>query len=320
MLPFDPKKPLFGFSARFPHAKRRIHLFVDERFVYFRPKNAAPDWWGVGTRNVFGFGTSVSAAQKWHELVRVRLHKNSFLRLFYLPDPRQGETRLWQIAWRSGGGYVLPIGSSKEVEPAYFLNEAKLNVSLIRASTAYLLGQFESQWCDPNSDVRAALDCCDLSRDEREWRSIVWIRGERDELERVARAACILEMESGWQQGQSLRLSVWVNNLSVISNSVTLGAEAWHSGWRASSNHRVGRLFSRLQGRSFARVTSPIGARDDWNMAWAHDYPLPPIFRNAFIEIEIVPPTQHERLEAALFLRDWLSENVPDLLPDWFPT
>lgn len=316
MLPFDPKKPLYGFTARFPHAKRQIHVFADERFVYFRPKNAPDDWWGVVMQNTIGMGTP--AAPMWECYGLARPHKKSFFRLFYLYDPRQEETRQWQIAWRPGGGYVIPVGGAREVEPAFFRSEAKCGWSLIRASTADLGEQFQREWHDPHADVRAALDWCDLSRNERQWRSIVWSYGGRDELELVAHAGCVIETE--WQQSRFLTLCISAYDFfnSPSSKGLFISAEALGGVCYGSSPHRLQRLFSCLRKRNFGGVAFPDGARDEWNLPWAQDRPPRPLYGRANIAIRIEPPTQHERLEAALFLRNWLAQNALDLLDDWF--
>lgn len=320
VLPFDPKKPLFGFVARFPHAKRRFQVFTDDRFVYFRPKHAPDDWWGTSVGNMARFKEFLSLHSRWRKGNQLRFPEYGVWRVFFLPDPRPTETRMWQIARSSGGGYVLPVGHPRELDGAFFCSREKVGVSLIRTSTAQLRAQFEQEWNNPDSDVRAALDWCDLSYEERQWRSVVWQRGERDELERVARAACLLEVEERCQDGQSLRLGISLFHSSICPNGVVLGAEAWHSGWRASTDDRITRVFSRLQKCSQAIVDYPTGARDDVALAWSLDYPMDPNHGTANIEIQIKPPTHHERLEAALFLRDWLGQNAPDLLPDWFPT
>jgi ribosome modulation factor len=319
MLPFDPKKPLYGFTARFPHAKRRIHVFTDERFVYFRPKNAPEDWWGTTMESVSRFKEFLFMRNRWHRGEQLRIPEYAVWRVFFLPDPRPMETRLWQIARCSEGGYVAPVGHPQNLEGAYFRSTEKIGASLIRTSTADLREQFKREWRNPRSDVRAALDWPDLPPEERQWRSIVWQCGGRDEVESVAHAACIMEVKEGWQNGQSLRLGISVFNPSICPRGVVLGAEAWHSGWRASSEDRITRLFRRLEERSFAVVDYPAGARDDATFAWSSDYPLDPSYGKAEIEIQVTPPTQHERLEAALFLRGWLQINAPDLLPDWFP-
>lgn len=318
MLPFDPKKPMFGFTARFPHAKRRIHVFADERFAFFRPKNAPADWWGTTTENLTRFKEFLLSGKKWRRGDQLQISEYDVWRVFFLPDPRPAETRLWQIAWFCDGGHAIPVGHPKGLEGAYFRCKEEIGVSLIRAPTAQLRQQFEREWRDPLSDVRAALDWCDLSAEERQWRSIVWLCGGRDELERVARAACVLEMEDGWQQGQSLRLGISVYNSSIRSTGVVMGAEAWHSGWRASSEDRVTHIFRRLEERNQAIVDYPAGSRDEENFAWSPDHSPDSSYCKAEIEIEIAPPTQHERLEAALFLRNWLRQNAPDLLNDWF--
>jgi len=319
MLPFDPKKPLFGFTARFPHAKRRIHLFMDERFVYFRPKNAPEDWWGVMAKRVrFVRGIpKISSSTEWKEQVI----EHGFLRVFFLPDPRDGETRLWQIVWRPEDGYVIPVGHSDELEGAFFFSQTKTSASLTKASTLELQRLFAHEWNNPHSDVRAALSWCDLSYEERQWRSIAWERGGRKELETVARAACVCETE--WHHGNTLYLSIGAGRRFEGPRSsfagVTIIAAVAAIQWRPAPDSRLSRLFARLKERNEGFYDFPIGARDNWRLPWIYTTPKTSRWRKAIVQFKIEPPTSHERLEAALFLRDWLGQNAPDLLADWFP-
>ena len=119
MLPFDPKKPLFGFTARFPHAKRRIQVFTDERFIFFRPKNAPSDWWGA----FVSWGNYLIETKQWARVereARALLRHGHYCRVLHLPDPREGETRMWRVLWRPERGNATPVGHSDELQGTFF--------------------------------------------------------------------------------------------------------------------------------------------------------------------------------------------------------
>lgn len=94
MLPFDPKKPLYGFTTRFPHAKRRIHLFVDEeeRCLLFHPKNAAGDWWG----SLWPHSLYSRAENRQFSQIQQEIQQGHFFRVLMFDDETSKRTfKVW---------------------------------------------------------------------------------------------------------------------------------------------------------------------------------------------------------------------------------
>jgi len=313
MLPFDPKKPLFGFTARFPHAKRRIHLFADETGVFFRPKNAPLDWWGS-----FGdAGTGMISSAKKRRWPRVLdeiiplLRRGHYYRIFDLPDPRLDESnasRVWRIWWRPDESWVEPLGHAKDLTGAFFWPRPS-RLHLRKASDAEIVRHFAREWNDPQSDVRAALPWCDWSSEERSHRAILWENGGEEELRQVLEAA--VNVAAG-RFPDRIRFAMYVVWGRRRTMSIALPRST-----HENTHQLIQPLLMRLKTCFRNWCDPPTGDRMHWGFPWNDE--------NRFSATRCIwfnPEEQsaHERLEAALFLRDWLSQNAPDLLADWFPS
>ena len=154
---------------------------------------------------------------------------------------------------------------------------------------------------------------------ERNWRSIKWISGGQEELQAIMRAA--IRCESEWPRQTTLEVRIHMSSQRVHAPDEfgAWGRFILMKWWDFSENYRLTRLFARLRQRNYGVMNSPNGDRLQWRFSWDGPEIYFPTRRNGRIRFLIEPPTQHERLEAALFLRDWLRQNAPDLLPDWFP-
>lgn len=308
MLPFDPKKPLFGFTARAPHAKRRLHLFADGSGVFFRPRRAPADWWG-GFAEDQGYVRGALNNRVWGEVTRELsslVHKGEFYRAFDLPDPRQ-EQRMWRIWWHPDEAWVEPVVQQTDCNGAFFKPRPS-QPHLWNTPTAALLEQFSIEWNDDASDVRAALPWCDLSFEERQARAIRWERGNWKLLREVIEAA--LRVAPG--KNEPAKFARYVSASWFGQESLKL-ASPWTK--FDSDAALIPPLLSVLEMQFRSYYNLPEGARNNWNFPWDEKDEN----RGTQIWLEVAPPTAHERLEAALFLRDWLSQNAPDLLNDWFP-
>jgi len=312
MLPFDPKKPLFGFSAKFPHAKRRIHLFMDETGVFFRPKNAPPDWWGSFGDE--GTGLISSAKQRrWHRVldeIIPSIRRGHYYRIFDLPDPRSDESnasRVWRIWWRPDESWVEPLSQPSGYTGAFFWpRPARLH--LRKASDAEIVRHFEREWNDPHSDVRAALPWCDWTLEERSRRSIRWQNGNEEELSQILQAAVDVAAQRFPDQSR-FTVNAWWKNRQTMKIP-------FFPALREDAYQLMRPLLQRLETLLRSWCDLPNGDRIHWGFPWNDKDRF-----SARRLLWFVPEEQsaHERLEAALFLRDWLSQNAPDLLADWFP-
>ncbi len=316
MLPFDPKKPLFGFTARFPHAKRRIQVFTDERFIFFRPKNAPSDWWGA----FVSWGNYLIETKQWARVereARALLRHGHYCRVLHLPDPREGETRMWRVLWRPERGNATPVGHSDELQGTFFW-PVPLERSLWKTGTDELLTHFRREWHDLRSDVRAALPWCDWSPEERETRAIRWIRGDLETLQKLVRVGVqLLPVWDGlpeWdtQNSRVFSLSWGEEGQRVGTDLPLMISDEARVQWRE--------LRFRIEWNNLAAYDFPNGSRADWITPWIKDTPGRSSRRSVCFWLDIPKlSSEHERLEASLFLRDWLQQNAPDLLSDWFP-
>lgn len=312
MLPFDPKKPLFGFTAKFPHAKRQIHLFLDETGVFFRPKNAPPDWWGSFGDE--GTGLISSAKQRrWHRVldeIIPSIRRGHYYRIFDLPDPRSDESnasRVWRIWWRPDESWAEPLGHAKDLTGAFFWSRPS-RLHLRKAADTEILRHFEREWNDPHSDVRAALPWCDWTSKERSRRAIFWQNGSEEELTQILRAAVEVAAQRFPDEFDFNVSMVWRRHQPMSILHSPSGHEGIYELMRP--------LWRRLETRFQSWCDFPNGDRIRWGFPWNDDDYFPAVRRLPFNPERY---SAHERLEAALFLRDWLSQNAPDLLADWFP-
>ncbi len=324
MLPFDPKKPLFGFSAKFPHAKRRIHLFTDDRFVYFRQKNAPEDWlgtlWGEAhTKILLDRGSYHDAERR----IRPLLENGQFFRVLMKGDPLLKEERMWRVLWRPELAYVLPLQPRKGFTGAFFWPRPMQPFSLWKTSTETLRSHFEQEWRDPNSDVREALSWCDLpTGNSRNWRAIKWLHGGQKELETVSCLA--FQVEEDWPRAAPLLLNFKAMQPTQVHPEGAFDFSCYFADpvlaqWILPETHRLTNLIKRLKERNQGVFDFPNSNRVTWPLPWVERNPSVSKFRRLHITNTIAPPIQHERLEAALFLREWLQQHATDLLPDWFP-
>jgi len=313
MLPFDPKKPLYGFTARFPHAARRVHLFLDETGVFFRPKNAPRDWWGS-----FGdAGTGMISSAKKRRWQRVSdeiiplIRRGHYYRIFDLPDPRLDESnaaRVWRIWWRPDESWVEPLGQAKGYTGAFFWPRPS-RLHLRKASDAEIVRHFEREWNNPQSDVRAALPWCDWTMEERSRRAIRWQNGSEDGLRQIVEAAINVAGQRFPAQSRFAVVAMWLNHWAMEFGFFPPHQEDIYRLMKPLLRH-LEKCF-----RSWCDL--PNGDRMHWGFPWNNEDRFSANRRLWFGPEE---RSAHERLEAALFLRDWLGQNAPDLLADWFPT
>ncbi len=310
MLPFDPKKPLCGFTMRAPHAKRRIHLFVDEeeKCIYFRPKNAPDDWWGSLWPHVLY--SRVENRQFFQ--VQQEIHQGHFFRVLMFDDEINKQTfKVWfhpRLIFISLNFQLL--------EGVFFFPRSPCRINLWKAETSEISSFMDAEWQDKNSDVHQAIQFLSASEDERNWLAVGWKNGSRQELQMALLSAFWLDKEIwGWWKNEKLVLQ-WTRELWVGVGNYWRDARIY--GLSKLSLH-LQELVERIKKANASYHRLPHGRRDHGAPPWWVGYEEHMPNRMTSIMLPITPPTRHERMEAALFLRDWLRENAPDLLPDWFP-
>lgn len=168
--------------------------------------------------------------------------------------------------------------------------------------------RLEAQLEQSDSDLRFSLLYDQISYDEVMSRALLWPRMEKREFYGLARA--VLRCHPRRLQHSGL----WTWMLNFCAEGL------------------VGFLFTpKLQQlgppeldetdeflQNWARALSPFAPI--WNEAAMEQHPCLQEARNRPVaSIRCETPTQHERLEAALQLRDWAKRNVPDQMSELLP-
>ena len=152
---------------------------------------------------------------------------------------------------------------------------------------------FEQEMDNAESNVRFALRWSQFSKDERICRALRFQNGGLDELRTVVRAVGIAEathqnLTGSWTVAFKDEVAFRTNEVTALS--------------AASINARKRRWSHHLNSYFAPHKDEVLAAR----------YLCVELFRSPqYALFEEGPPTQHERLEAALFLRDWARDKIP---------
>ncbi len=161
------------------------------------------------------------------------------------------------------------------------------------ASVFHLQKSFEQEVDDPESDVRFALRWSHLSLDERISKATHFRNGDLNELSQVVRAVGISEA------ARQNPLGSWEIYFP----------DAWHSWTNAQVTLKFEGKNPRLR-RWWHHLNRYFGPHKDEALAAQH-LCLQKFSVGIYAEFEEDPSSQHERLEAALFLRDWARDKIP---------
>lgn len=333
MLPFDPKKPVYDAELRFLHANRHLHFFEDEEnlCLLLRPTNAPEDWVGafLADRSIYYLLNHWKSDVQMH--IQAYIREKPLFRVFHLPDPREEEKCIWRILWRPDFAYAFPVGRPflYQVIPSppmalkgafFWPRPLGFPFSFWKTPTQRIQQHFEQEWSDASSDVRAALLVCDLTDTERLWWSVNWRCGGPQELEEIMRIA--FKCEANWPTNGTLSVAWHFTSTAApkLNRAILITPTDEVYRWNLLDDHpdhRLSRLAKRLSQRNQGFI-QPFSPRFYWDNNWKPGAPIGNPYVTTNRQIQVEPPTQHERMEAALLLRDWLRENAPDLLSDWF--
>ena len=173
---------------------------------------------------------------------------------------------------------------------------AKLSGNLWKMPETKLANQLTSEWNDADSLPRRAWDWHRLDHWEKCWSQLVWERGSRRELENLTRAMIYSDTEL-WRERD-----LWgINYKFLPDGNASVESVRAHTVLRAPSERiaRLGRLFLERNRASLQRppllpALTPARSFSPDGYAWIH--------------LRYSAPSQHERLEAHLLLRDWLQD------------
>ncbi|BCM92379.1 hypothetical protein IAD21_04258 [Abditibacteriota bacterium] len=147
--------------------------------------------------------------------------------------------------------------------------------------------RFEQEWQPPASDARDAFNYLTASPQEQYRYAVVWLHGGWEEVERVVSAAMKIEFPTTaalfqWPDSYEMRLE-------------------WQNRDGSTLSERMKNLLTVIDERN---VRDPHEGRKQKRGGYE-------------VEVSISTPSMHDKIEARLFLLDWLRKHAPQLRPDW---
>ena len=291
--------PLCSFDAQLSekHESNRFHVLQSGDSFYLRLENH-PDWLAIyDDPGAQLLGISRSGDEEHFEFsLRRALDSRSWGRVLSLFD---GEGKLWRVAWKGKSSFLMRPDSGEAVA---FESGGHWKRGAWIQPGAHFEKAFAREWKNSTFDVQSAKSFLESDDEARRLWGLEWAHGSWAEMKSVLRAAATVEHEFGE------RVIVQSRPIySAGSNQIGFGSNAPQSG-------RLVRLIEALQRQNVAVLRDKSKLR---KLA-----PRPFTFSSGAaswpeLRVEIDEPSEHEKLEARLNLRDWLRENAADLLDEW---
>ncbi len=285
--------PLFSLDAQISekHETNRFFVLQSGDSFYLRLQNH-PDWLAIANDSgaqLLGISRSGDEEHFRFSMHRT-LNGRNWGRVLSLFD----EGQLWRVAWMGKRSFLMRVDSGEAV--AFESSGSWTRGAWIQPG-AHFERQFAREWKNPTSDVRAAKKFLESDDEMRRLWGLSWTRGGWSEMKSVLRAATIIEHELGDRVVRQLR----------VMSGGSFGSNVPQSG-------RLVRLLARLEARNVAVLPDKSRLR---RLA-----PRPFAFERGPVlwpelRVEVDEPSEHEKLEARLQLRDWLQKNAPDLMKEW---
>ncbi len=185
---------------------------------------------------------------------------------------------------------------------------------LLETPTCELHSALERERKRATSDLRAAFDWLGLTPDERQFFGLKWTTGDGATLRRLIFAAFWSEEELWLDRPHlELRLSATPGTEFPLETAFIDSHGLPRPRFKASPP-RLARVLQKIIARN--RPFLPVGVRLNREVGVG---PLAQreTGRMGTIRFLIQAPNAHEKLEARLDLRDWMSDEASELLGDW---
>lgn len=291
--------PLLSFDAQISekHESNRFHVLQSGEDFWLRLEGHS-DWLALFQSDEYlqRWMKSGAAHQPLREHLQHLLEARAWGRVLSLFDV---DEKLWRVAWKGKQTFLLRPDTQDAVD---FRSDDEWKRGAWIQPGAHFLKRFVPHWKNSASDVRAAKAFWEADDEARRVWGLEWDKGSWPELRRVLRAATIVEHEFG-------------ERTVVQSRPVyPFGQRQIGFGSNAPQSGRLLRVFERLDGRHIAVLRDKSKLRRPALRPFEF---LPGVVKWPELRVEVEAPSEHERLEARLELRDWLRENAPDLLEEW---
>ena len=204
--------------------------------------------------------------------------------------------RAWRVLWKGQQSFLMRPDSG---EAAAFSARSNWTRGAWIREGAHFERLLRREWRNPASEVAATRRFLEGNVEERRLFGITWERGSYKELHAVARAGLQIE-HPGDERGLEFAQSVQGR------------------GWTVFPEHLEGGRLSRVWWKALERNPPLCSGR----FAQRRLAPRPFAFHprsdgHSHLIFSVDPPSQHERLEARLYLQDWLRRYAPELLNEW---
>ena len=293
--------PLVSFHAQISpeHQSERFHVLQSGDTFYLRLDKHS-DWLGIFASDealagmAHGHGERVLRREEW----QMRVVERRWGRVLSLSDPDGGD-ELWRVLWKGKRSFLMR-GETGEVVDFRSGDEWKKGAWI--QPGAYFLKKFGREWKNPNSDVRTALCFLETDDETRRLWGLEWVRGSWAEMKSVLRAAAIIEHEFGER--------------SIVQSRpiYTMGQRQIGFGSNAPQSGRLIRLLEKLELQHVAALRDKSKLRRLALRPFDFEFG---IAKWPELRVVVDPPSEHEKLEARLELRQWLRAEAPDLARDW---
>ncbi|RYX82102.1 hypothetical protein EON83_21045 [bacterium] len=278
----ESAQPLFEFEAIQEGVTYPLRLVRFARSFWLERRDEE-DWLGK-VDDVFN---EIREAFKISEEAEVRLLTQRALR-----ENRVSRAFQWDdkqkvfVLWSGNSNFWFDAHSS---ELQHFVSQTSWYEGSFWGTTGEIFRRrFEKEWKNPQCDARDAFTYLYAPQQERLRRAVLWTRGGWDEIEPVVSAAMRIEFEGA-------------QTLAQLANSSKGRIEWIHSPHDSIESERLKRLLAVVDERN---VRAP--------------YRWPPVRRGGYrVEVQIGTASMHDRIEARLFLLDWLHKYAPQLVGDW---
>ena len=274
--------PLFSFEHR---AKGTLYRLTASHFAqrFWLEMEDAPDWLALLEDQSWLLKRAFEVKNQFELRARVEkvVANHELWRAF---EWREDDEKLF-VLWRSRFHFWLDPRSDKMVK---FDSQIEWHKgSFWTQPGAHFAARFAVEVAHFECDARTALAFLRASPLERNCWNVVWKRGGWPEIEAVMSAALRIEFD------QASALQQWPDSYSTVL--------VWLDDNHVPPTGRLQRLLEVVDERNVRLMQSQFRPK-----------------RGGFqLRVHIDTPSMHDKLEASFFLRDWLREFAPQLLPDW---
>ena len=306
--PHDPLlrpqfSPLFSVDVQISpdHSAERFHVLKRGQSFYLRLQNHL-DWLGiVASDNATQMhDLAHSQGESLYHALREMIFHREWGRVISLPDPDpQNKDAFWRVLWKGKRSFLMWPDTSEAVD--FRSDEAWKRGAWIQPGE-HFAKRLAREWKNPTSDVRGALAFLQAGDEARRLWGVEWVRGGWEEMNSVLRAATIVEYQ-------------WGERTIVQSRPIyPQGKPQIGFGSNAPQSGRLLRLIERLEAKNSAVLRDKSKLRRLVPLPFSFEFG---VARWPELRAEVEPPSEHEKLEARLELRDWLQDNDPDLEAEW---